>query len=52
MSTFIDKFKNLILYAPIGTEKSHMATAIGVADCSIGKKVKFLSHGNTGQTFK
>ena len=39
--TFIDKHENLILYGPVGTGKSHMATAIGVAACSRGKKVKF-----------
>jgi DNA replication protein DnaC len=38
---FIDKLENLILYGPVGTGKSHMATAIGVAACSRGKKVKF-----------
>lgn len=39
--TFIDQYENLILYGPVGTGKSHMATAIGVAACSRGKKVKF-----------
>ncbi|HRX00381.1 MAG TPA: IS21-like element helper ATPase IstB [Cyclobacteriaceae bacterium] len=39
--TFIDKIENLILYGPVGTGKSHMATAIGVAACSRGKKAKF-----------
>jgi DNA replication protein DnaC len=38
---FIEKFENLILYGPVGTGKSHMATAIGVAACSQGKRVKF-----------
>ena len=38
---FIDRLENLILYGPVGTGKSHMATAIGVAACSRGKKVKF-----------
>ncbi len=40
--TFIDKQENLILYGPVGTGKSHMATAIGVAACSQGKKAKFF----------
>ena len=40
--TFIDKLENLILYGPVGTGKSHMATAIGVAACSMGKKAKFF----------
>ena len=39
---FIDKLENLILYGPVGTGKSHMATAIGVAACSKGKRVKFI----------
>ena len=29
--SFIEKLENLILYGPVGTGKSHMATAIGVA---------------------
>jgi DNA replication protein DnaC len=39
---FIDNSENLILYGPVGTGKSHMATAIGVAACSKGKRVKFF----------
>jgi len=38
---FIEKHENLILYGPVGIGKTHMATAIGVAACSQGKKVKF-----------
>jgi len=40
--SFIERLENLILYGPVGTGKSHMATAIGVAACSAGKKVKFF----------
>jgi DNA replication protein DnaC len=40
-AAFINKIENLILYGPVGTGKSHMATAIGVAACAAGKKVKF-----------
>jgi DNA replication protein DnaC len=40
--SFIDKLENLILYGPVGTGKSHMAAAIGVAACSRGKKAKFF----------
>jgi DNA replication protein DnaC len=40
-AAFIDRRENLILYGPVGTGKSHMATAIGVAACILGKKVKF-----------
>lgn len=39
---FIEKNENLVLYGPVGTGKSHMATAIGVNACSNGKKVKFF----------
>ena len=39
---FIDKLENLVLYGPVGTGKSHMATAVGVAACARGKKVKFF----------
>jgi len=38
---FINKVENLILYGPVGTGKSHMATAVGVAACAHGKRVKF-----------
>jgi len=38
---FIDRFENQILYGPVGTGKSHMATVIGVVACSRGKRVKF-----------
>lgn len=39
--SFIEKKENLILYGPVGTGKSHMATAIGVVACSSGLKAKF-----------
>lgn len=40
--SFIEKLENLILYGPVGTGKSHMATAIGVVACSRGLKAKFF----------
>ncbi|MDR2572159.1 MAG: IS21-like element helper ATPase IstB [Oscillospiraceae bacterium] len=40
-ASFIDRRENLILYGPVGTGKSHMATAIGIAACTQGKRVKF-----------
>ncbi|WP_027630041.1 IS21-like element helper ATPase IstB [Ruminiclostridium cellobioparum] len=40
--SFIEKLENLILYGPVGTGKSHMATAIGVVACSRGMKAKFF----------
>jgi len=39
---FIEKQENLILYGPVGTGKTHLATAIGVNACRNGKKVKFF----------
>lgn len=39
---FIDKKENLILYGPVGTGKTHLATAIGVNACSCGKKVLYF----------
>lgn len=41
-ASFIGKKENLILYGAVGTGKSHLATAIGVAACSSGKRVKFF----------
>lgn len=38
---FIEKKNNLILFGNVGTGKTHMATAIGVEACKIGKNVKF-----------
>lgn len=40
-ASLIERKENLILYGPVGTGKTHMATAIGVAACNRGKKVKF-----------
>lgn len=39
--SFLNKKENLILYGPVGTGKTHLATAVGVEACSNGKKVKF-----------
>lgn len=39
---FINKKENLILYGPVGTGKTHLATAIGVNACSNGKKVIYF----------
>lgn len=41
-ASFVDKKENLILYGPVGTGKTHLATAIGVEACNRGKKVKFF----------
>ena len=39
---FINDIENLILYGPVGTGKTHLATAICVNACSNGKRVKFF----------
>jgi DNA replication protein DnaC len=41
-ASFIDRKENLILYGPVGTGKTHLATAIGVEACNKGKTVKFF----------
>jgi DNA replication protein DnaC len=39
---FIKNKENLILYGPVGTGKTHLATALGVEACNCDKKVKFF----------
>lgn len=41
-ASFIERKENLILYGPVGTGKTHLATAIGVEACNKGKTVKFF----------
>jgi DNA replication protein DnaC len=41
-TTFIGERKNLILYGNVGTGKTHLATAIGVEACNLGKTVRFF----------
>jgi len=40
-SSFIDKKENLILYGNVGSGKTHLAIAAGIAACNNGKRVKF-----------
>ena len=40
---FIKEHKNLILFGPVGTGKTHLAIAIGVKACSMGLQTKFYS---------
>ena len=40
---FIAEKKNLVLYGPVGTGKSHMAIALGIQACEMGLHVKFYS---------
>ena len=40
---FIPEKKNLVLYGPVGTGKTHMAIALGLKACEMGLQVKFYS---------
>ncbi len=40
-SDFIDKKENLILYGNVGSGKTHLAIAAGIAACNNGKRVRF-----------
>lgn len=40
-AAFVKRKENLILYGPVGTGKTHLATAIGIAACMNSMKVKF-----------
>jgi DNA replication protein DnaC len=40
---FVDEKRNLVLYGPVGTGKTHMAIAIGVAACASGHRAKFFT---------
>ena len=37
----LERNENLILYGPVGIGKTHLETAIGVADCNNVKRVRF-----------
>ena len=41
--TFVDARRNLVLFGPVGTGKSHLAMAIGVRACTQGRIVKFFT---------
>ena len=38
---YLDKRENILLVGPSGTGKSHLATALGMAACAQGRKVRF-----------
>ncbi|MFZ5501165.1 MAG: ATP-binding protein, partial [Candidatus Micrarchaeota archaeon] len=40
---FIPEKKNLVLYGGVGTGKTHMAIALGIAACEKGLSVRFLT---------
>ena len=39
---YLDKRENILLVGPSGTGKSHLATALGMAACAQGRKVRFF----------
>lgn len=38
---YLGRRENLLLVGPSGTGKTHLATALGIAACGLGKKVRF-----------
>jgi len=40
---FIAEMKNLVLYGPVGTGKTHLATALGVLACEQGIRTRFFT---------
>ena len=38
---YLDNSENILLVGPSGTGKTHLATALGMAACELGKKVRF-----------
>jgi DNA replication protein DnaC len=41
--TFIQGKRNLVLYGPVGTGKTHLAIAAGIRACELGMTVKFYT---------
>jgi DNA replication protein DnaC len=41
--TFIEGRRNLVLYGPVGTGKTHLAIAAGLRACELGMTVKFYT---------
>ncbi|MFA6709255.1 MAG: IS21-like element helper ATPase IstB [Fusobacterium sp.] len=39
--SYLEKHENLICYGPVGTGKTYLAIATGIAACNQGKKVRF-----------
>jgi DNA replication protein DnaC len=39
---YLDKQENILIVGPSGTGKTHLATALGMAACGQGKKVRFF----------
>jgi DNA replication protein DnaC len=41
--SFIQDKKNIVLYGPVGTGKTHLAIALGTSACSLGIRTRFFS---------
>ena len=42
-AAFIEEKRNLVLYGPVGTGKTHLATALGVIGCQMGRRTRFFT---------
>lgn len=42
-AVFVEDHRNLVLFGPVGTGKTHLATAIGVAACAKGYRTRFFT---------
>jgi DNA replication protein DnaC len=42
-ASFVGEKRNLVLYGPVGTGKTHLAIALGVAACARGLRVRFFT---------
>jgi len=40
---FVARAENMVCYGPVGTGKTHLATAVGLAACEKGMKVRFTT---------
>ena len=49
---YLDKRENLLFVGPSGTGKSHLATALGMAACAQGRKVRFWATPETEAMWK
>jgi DNA replication protein DnaC len=41
--SFVAEKRNLVLYGPVGTGKTHLATALGVIGCQMGRRTRFFT---------
>jgi DNA replication protein DnaC len=42
-AAFIREKRNLVLYGPVGTGKTHLATALGMIACNMGLRTRFFT---------